>query len=160
MSALRLALANLLHDRKRSAVCVAGTAFAAVLLFMQLGFLGAVRTTATLLLDRLAFDLLLTSSEYLDLTKAGSLSRSRLAAAAAVPGVAGVRPLSVAPAAWRNPTADPVRGRRRWVLSVLATDPSALGEVFRPAGVGVFGSLFRRGTSTSLDHPHLTRRTT
>lgn len=139
MSAAKLALANLLHDRKRSAVCVAGTAFAAVLLFMQLGFLGAVRTTATLLFDRLQFDLLLTSSEYLDLTKPGSISRSRLAVAASVPGVATVRPLTVAPASWRNPTSHPTRGRRRWVLSVLATDPAALDDVFRPTGSGVFG---------------------
>ncbi len=136
MTAPRLALAHLTHDRKRSAVCVAGTGFAALLLFMQLGFLGAVEATAVMLFDRLRFDLLLTSSEYLDLSKAGAVPRDRLAAAAAVSGVAGVRPLSVGPAAWRNPTRDPVRGGRQWVLTVLATDPAALGEVF---GAGLFG---------------------
>jgi putative ABC transport system permease protein len=138
MSAARLALSNLLHDRKRSAVCVAGTAFAALLLFMQLGFLGAVTATATMLFDRLKFDILLTSSEYLDFTNPGSVARSRLATAAAVPGVAAARPLAVAPAAWRNPTADPARGRRRWPLTVLGVDPAGLPATFGPTAAGVF----------------------
>ena len=83
MTAPGLAFTNLLHDRGRTAISVIGAAFAVVLVFMQLGFLGAVQNTATLLYDKLQFDLLLTSSEYIDLSRTGELSRGRLAQARA-----------------------------------------------------------------------------
>ena len=59
MNAFTLALRNLLHQRIRTLISLAGVAFAVLLIFSQLGFLGAVDRTATLLFDRLDFDLLL-----------------------------------------------------------------------------------------------------
>ncbi len=119
---------------------VTGAAFAVVLVFMQYGFLGALYDTATLLYDRLAFDLLLTSSEYLEFSRPGTVDRARLAQAQAVPGVADVVPLSSETALWRNPTDDPIRGGKRWQLAVLGVDPGRLGETFLPPDRGLFAS--------------------
>lgn len=84
-----LARLNLLHDRTRTLVAVAGVAFAALLIFVQLGFLGAVRATATLVYDRLAFDVAVVSAEYQDLVRAGTFPRDRLVR---VRGCRGWRP--------------------------------------------------------------------
>ena len=81
MSPLALAWSNLVHKRARTLVATAGVAFAVVLAFMELGLLGGVGRTATILFDKLEFDLLVTSSEYLDLSRPGSVSRARLAQA-------------------------------------------------------------------------------
>jgi putative ABC transport system permease protein len=140
VTAFRLALSNLAHERGRTAVSVTGAAFAVVLVFMQYGFLGALYDTATLLYDRLDFDLLLTSSEYLELSRPGTMDRTRIAQARSVPGVADVVPLSTEQALWRNPTDDPDRGGKRWQLTVLGVDPGRLGETFLPPGGGLFGS--------------------
>ena len=51
-----LAWKNLLHNKVRTAVALAGVAFAVILIFMQLGFKGAVRKTATQIYDALAYD--------------------------------------------------------------------------------------------------------
>jgi putative ABC transport system permease protein len=135
MTAPALALTNLLHQRGRTAVSVIGAAFAVVLVFMQLGFLGAVHNTATLLYDKLQFDLLLTSSEYIDLSRTGELSRGRLAQARAATG-GEVLPLTVASGLWRNPTDDPERGGRLWAITVLGIDPGTLDRAFQPPGDG------------------------
>ncbi|MCU0704572.1 MAG: FtsX-like permease family protein [Fimbriiglobus sp.] len=136
MTAARLALSSLLHQPGRTAVSVVGTAFAVVLVFMQLGFLGAVETTATQLYDKLQFDVLVTSGEYIDLSRPGRLSRDTLARLTAVEGVADVHPLSIGQAYWKNPTDDPVKGKRRWALTVLGVPPGDLDRVFRPPGQG------------------------
>ena len=73
-----LAVLNLLNQPVRTAVSVTGVTFALVLVFMQLGFLGAVGHTATIVLDRLEFDLLIRSPEYLHLYEAGLIDQSAL----------------------------------------------------------------------------------
>ena len=78
MSAFILAALNLLHQRIRTLISIAGVAFAALLIFTQLGFLGSVDRTATLLFDHLDFDLLLTSGEYIDLNTPQGFPRPRL----------------------------------------------------------------------------------
>jgi putative ABC transport system permease protein len=140
MTPARLALSNLAHERGRTAVSVTGAAFAVVLVFMQYGFLGALYDTATLLYDRLNFDLLLTSSEYLELSRPGTLDRARLAQARAVAGVTDVVPLSTEQALWRNPTDDPARGGKRWQLTALGVDPGRLHDTFLPPDHGLFGN--------------------
>src|SRR5438046_1254661 len=116
-----LARLNLLHERTRTLVAVAGVAFAALLIFVQLGFLGAVRATATLVYDRLDFDVAVVSAEYQDLIRAGTFPRDRLPRVRALPGVAAVRRLSVSGQQWLNPE-DEDRGRRR--ILVLGVDPA------------------------------------
>lgn len=129
----RLALSSLLHQPGRTAVSVIGTAFAVVLVFMQLGFLGAVENTATLLYGKMRFDVLLTSGEYIDLSRPGRLSRDTLAR---VNGVADVQPVSIGQAYWKNPTDDPLKGKQRWALTVVGIPPGELDRVFLPPGRG------------------------
>ena len=116
-----LARLNLLHERTRTLVAVAGVAFAALLIFVQLGFLGAVRATATLIYDRLDFDVAVLSVEYQDLVRAGTFPRDRLPRVRGLPGVAAVRPISVWGIQWLN-NADESR-RRRGIL-VIGVDPA------------------------------------
>lgn len=162
MTAPRLALANLLHQRGRTAVSVVGAAFAVVLVFMQLGFLGAVRNTATLLYDKLDFDLLIASSEYIDLSRPGKVDRDRLAQAQAATGGEAVA-LTLTTALWRNPTDDPDRGGRKWQITILAVDPASVGRAFRPpADGGIFADdadlAEKRALLARLDTVLLDRR--
>jgi putative ABC transport system permease protein len=136
MTSARLALSSLLHQPGRTAVSVVGTAFAVVLVFMQLGFLGSVENTATLLYDRMRFDVLITSGEYVDLSRPGKVSRDTLARASGVKGVAEVQPVSMGTAYWRNPTTDPEKGRKRWAISVVGVPPGQLDRIFLPPGGG------------------------
>jgi putative ABC transport system permease protein len=139
------AIRHLIHRRERTVTAAAGIAFAAILMFMEMGFLGGVDRTATLLFDRLQFDLLITSSEYEDLSRTAVFPDQRLAQAAAVEGVAAVIPLSMGFAEWRMPQ------RRGWLrstsggeimsIAVLAVPPEYLPRAFRIGPEGVFSTL-------------------
>jgi len=140
MNAFTLARLNLQHQRLRTLISLAGVAFAALLIFTQLGFLGAVDRTASLLFDRLDFDLLLTSREYLDLNTPQGFPRLRIYQAGAVSGVESVRPFSVCLGLWRGPRSQssPRVDSRRWNIMILGVRPEDLHLVFRNAGQGIF----------------------
>lgn len=147
MTAGRLALSSLLHQPGRTAVSVVGTGFAVVLMFMQLGFLGAVENTATLLYGKMRFDVLVTSGEYIDLSRPGNLSRDTLARAGGVSGVADVQPVSLGVAYWKNPTDDPEKGKKRWAITVVGIPPGELDRVFLPPGKGgIFDTVDEQAT--------------
>jgi putative ABC transport system permease protein len=138
MSPLHLAWRNLLHQPLRTFISLAGVAFAVVLLFMQLGFLGSVDVTATQLYDHLEFDLLLVSSEYLDLNRPGNLPRERLAQAR-VEGVNNVVPLTVGVGLWHDPRPD-VAIRRQWNIMMLGVEPAQIDRVFGGPGRPIYAS--------------------
>jgi putative ABC transport system permease protein len=119
--ATQLAWHNLLHNKVKTSVAVAGVVFAIVLMFMQLGFLEAVKVSATLVYDELDFDICLRSKDYLNLADARFIPRQRIAQAKTVAGVERAVPLTVASNAWRNP----LNGQRLAVLcmGVNPTDP-------------------------------------
>jgi putative ABC transport system permease protein len=126
---LPLAWANLLHQKTRTAVAIAGVAFALILIFMQLGFLGAVKDTATLIYRHLDFDLLLVSSQYGDIYRPGTFARDRLELARSLPEVERATPVYVGFQLWRNPEPprpnDPADwGHRRRIIMMLAFDPA------------------------------------
>ena len=75
---IQLAWRNLLHNPMRTAVALCGVAFAVTLIFLQLGFLGSVRTTASLIYDALDFDLMIRSPEYLYFADARDFPIERL----------------------------------------------------------------------------------
>ncbi len=106
---------NLVHNKVRTAVAVAGVAFAVVLIFMQLGFRGAVETTVTQVYDALDFDLLIRSRGYLRFSYPKTFPRIRLYQAASVPGVENVAPLYVEVNAWRRPIPP---HRKRGILTI------------------------------------------
>jgi putative ABC transport system permease protein len=119
------------EGRARTLISVIGVAFTVFLMLMQLGFLGAVVTTATQLYDHLDFDLLLVSSEYATLRNPGTLPRVRLAQARRVDGVQTVLPLGVTRGMWHGPHApDHSLPPSRSVICILGVDPAALGQVF------------------------------
>ncbi|HEX4130698.1 MAG TPA: ABC transporter permease DevC [Pirellulales bacterium] len=115
-----LALRNLVHERVRAGVAVAGVAFAVVLILMQLGFFFSVARTATLVYDRLNFDLAIVSSDYLHMGKAGMIPLERLYQAQDLPEVAGASPFWVSFNLWLNP--DP-RSHQRRSMMILAFRP-------------------------------------
>jgi putative ABC transport system permease protein len=130
-----LAWLNLIHQKKRSLVAVAGVGFAALLVFMQLGFYGAAEGSATVIYDELDFDIVLLSPQYIDLNRCGTFPAERLHQAQGVGGVADVTPLLVSFASWRNPDAPPEYASRPQTIMVLGFRPE--DRVFRPASKGV-----------------------
>src|SRR5688572_12888050 len=114
----RLALANLRHYKARTAVAIAGVAFAVFLTFMQLGFLGAVAKTATIIYDALEFDIVLRSPAYLHLTEAGSIPESRLLQVRSLPQVARARPFMAGLNEWQSPVSGEWRG-----IMAMGVDP-------------------------------------
>lgn len=142
MTPLRLAWANLSHKRGRTAVAAGGVTFAVILIFMELGFLGGCERTATMLFDKLNFDLLVTSSEYLDLSRAGEFPRARLAQCHAAGGVREVVPLVFTGGGWRVPTREGLFGTTPggavMAINVLAVPPGLVERAFAIGPDGVF----------------------
>ncbi|RMF42431.1 MAG: FtsX-like permease family protein [Planctomycetota bacterium] len=98
----QLAILNLMHQGAKASVSVGGVAFALLLVFMQLGFMGAVSHTAVNVLERLRFDFILRSYDYAHLYEAGTIDTHWLAAVRNVPGVRSARPLWVTIQNWRT----------------------------------------------------------
>jgi len=119
-----LAWHNLWHQPVRSGVAVVGVTFAAVLMFMQLGFLEAVKASATVIYDVLDFDICLRSRDYDRFSDARSFDRGRLSEAQEVPGVETSVPLWVGVLSWRNPQT----GEPRAILTLGVPDEQ---KVFR-----------------------------
>lgn len=114
-----LAWLNLWHDKPRTATALAGTAFAVVLILMQLGFFKSIIHTATVVYDQLEFDVVLSSVKYRQMLKAGYFNRDRLEIARAAPEVTDAYPLFCALQLYRNPE----NGIKRSIL-ILGVDPS------------------------------------
>ena len=115
-----LAWYNLLHNKIRTLTAMAGVAFAVVLIFMQLGFLGALEHTATVVYSAVDFDILLRSPDYLHISDTRTFSKNRLATAAATEGVESALPFYVQPTLWQSPNDGTKRGIL--VLGVRPTD--------------------------------------
>jgi putative ABC transport system permease protein len=115
-----LTFLNLLHQRLRTAIAIAGVAFSIILVFMQLGFFGSAEATATLFLNKLDFDLMLISSDYLDINRPSSFPRARLYQCQAFSGVDSVAPLWVNTNLWRivNDKDKGQKGLRRGIMVV------------------------------------------
>jgi putative ABC transport system permease protein len=127
-----LAWHNLAYNKPRTLAVLAGVTFAVVLIFMQLGFFGAVETTATVIYDALDFDLAIRSRDYLHFSDADTVRHDRLHQAAGVPGVARVQPFQVAITQWRHPTSG--RGRAILVMGIDPAEPAfTLDELRRQA---------------------------
>lgn len=138
-----LAWLNLRHQKKRTAVAIAGVGIAVLLIFMQLGFYGAAEATATLVYDELAFDILLTSPKYIDINRAGQFPALRLQQARAVDGVESVAPLWVAFGPWRNADAPPRYAHKPQNIMIVGLRPE--DGVFRAGGKNLREVVDRHG---------------
>jgi putative ABC transport system permease protein len=127
-----MALANLLQDKSRLAVAIAGTAVPILLLLLQMALLHGVRTQVTRLYDDFSFDLVLLPSTYEFMFSSGAFDRLRLAQAAAAPGVAAVLSLNVQGGSWVG--AD---GRRSPIILIGMDDNSDfIADPGLRAGIG------------------------
>jgi putative ABC transport system permease protein len=117
----QLAWYNLVHNKVKTGVAIAGVVFAIVLMFMQLGFLEAVKMSATMIYEALDFDICLRSKDYLHLAAAGTIPRQREFQANGVPGVQRAAPLTVIFNSWRSRQS----GNRQAILcfGVAPNDP-------------------------------------
>jgi putative ABC transport system permease protein len=97
-----LGLLNLWHQLAKTLVSIGGVAFALLLVFMQLGFMGAVSHTATNVLESLQFDVLLRARDYLHLYEPSQFERKWLQVAASTPGVHHAKPLWITIHNWRK----------------------------------------------------------
>lgn len=97
-----VALLNLWHERTKTLVSIGGVAFALLLVFAQLGFMGAVSYTATNIFGNLQFDILLRSQNYVHLYEPGTMDRQVLTVAKNVPGVESAWPFWITVHNWRR----------------------------------------------------------
>jgi putative ABC transport system permease protein len=98
-----LAMLNLISQPTRAIVSLTGVAFALVLIFMQLGFRGAVGNTATIVYNRLRGDLVLRSPDYVHLYEPRTIERAWMNLVASHPDVQAVDPFFIMLQKWQNP---------------------------------------------------------
>jgi putative ABC transport system permease protein len=103
MPKTQLARKNLTHQPVRTLVSAGGIGFAILLMYMQLGFLGAVGDAATNVYGRMDCDLTVRSPEYLHVYEPRSVSDEAIPLLMAMPEAADVRTLDLAVADWRHP---------------------------------------------------------
>jgi putative ABC transport system permease protein len=115
---LLFAWQGLVHNKPRAVITVASISLSIILIFVQLGLYDAVFRTATLVQDRMDFDLVLLSPSYQYVVKPGSFPRRRLIQARAVPGVESAAPLYVGIQPWSNEAT-----HRRWRIFIMAVNP-------------------------------------
>ncbi len=123
-----IALSNIRHHSGRTALSLGGIGIAIVLIFMQLGFLGAVESTATIIYSKMDFDLLVRSHEYLFFAAPRQIPRSVLNEVASFESVERVLPFHVGMSFWRHPAGATVRG-----MVLMGVDPE--DPLFRDAKV-------------------------
>jgi len=117
---------NLVNDYSRTGIALAGICFSLLMTFLQLGLLDATLRTATVVLDKLDFDVVIVARHYHYLADAGSFPRSRIRQALAVQEVLSAVPLYVRSGTWRS-LGPPGEGGEVWKrrpILVLGCDPS------------------------------------
>lgn len=115
-----LAWLQLIRQRVRFLVTLAGIAFIVILLFMQIGFQNALYASATFLHQNLRGDLFLISSQYKSITSKQPFPRSRLYQALGINGVQSVSPLYLEFAKFKNPETG-----QKSPIYILGFDPGA-----------------------------------
>ncbi len=118
---------QLTHNRARLAAALAGVAFANILIFMQLGFLGALITSIKLPYDAMNADIIISASDMNTMADGSPLPRQRMFEALSVDGVAAAAPLYYGKIDWKQPD-----GTIR-TLDTFGIDPAS--RTFRLAAV-------------------------
>ena len=117
-----LAVRNLLHQPSRTVVSIGGVMLAIVLMFMQLGFLGAVGNTATLIYRQMPMDLVVRSPDYLHLFEPASIDEAVATNLRGQPEVAQIRLVDTGLMGWLNPQTFETQS-----IAVMGVDPQAPG---------------------------------
>ena len=109
-----LAICNLMHQGVKTLVSVGGVAFALLLVFMQLGFMGAVEHTAKNVFEKLDCDIVIRASDYVHLYESGVFDRHWLQVAQNTAGVEEALPVWLLVHNWRKlPTAEELNEHRQ-----------------------------------------------
>jgi putative ABC transport system permease protein len=116
-----IAWLNLWHEQVRLGVAIAGIAFADMLIFMNLGFLGSVAETASMMYHKIDADIYLTSPRSLALNSSYAFPRKRIYQVAGIAGVERVMPFYIGYLMWRNPQTQLSRGI--FVYGINPRDP-------------------------------------
>jgi putative ABC transport system permease protein len=116
-----LARLNLLHSKPRLLAATGGVAFAAVLMFLETGFLNGMYDTETHLVTQLNADLFILNKDKQSILPKLPFPRTRLVQARACAGVDAAYPLYLEErrGSWKN-----ARDRRDYPLLVVAFDPN------------------------------------
>ena len=110
---------QLTHQRNRLAAALAGVAFANLLMFMQLGFLGALKETTRLPYRLFDTDLIISSVEANTLADGSEVPRNRMYQALAIKGVESASPLYMGKLDWELANGERIN------LHVMGVDPQA-----------------------------------
>ena len=117
-SRIPLAWLQLVKEKTRFLVAIAGVTFAVMLMFMQLGFEGALNKSAATIHSSLGGDLFMISPRSTSIISMRQFSRRRLYQALAFDGVKSVGALFVEFSLWRNPLTSVPRS-----IMILAFNP-------------------------------------
>ncbi|MEM8808009.1 MAG: ABC transporter permease DevC [Cyanobacteria bacterium P01_G01_bin.38] len=129
MRRVPVAWLNLLHERTRLGVAIAGVAFATLLIFMNLGFLGALLNTTTNFYEKFNADIFLMSPQSVEISTTTAFPRERLYQVAGVEGVERAMPLYSEYILWRNP--ETRISRAMFVYAINPKDPVFLMPEFQ-----------------------------
>ncbi|MTJ07662.1 MULTISPECIES: ABC transporter permease DevC [unclassified Anabaena] len=114
-----LAWLQLVQQKLRFVIAVAGIGFIVLLMFIQLGFQDALYSSATAVHQRLHGDLFLVSSQYKSLTAIQSFSRTRLYQTLGFDGVDSVSAIYMQFAKLKNPISG-----EKYSIYVIGFDPA------------------------------------
>jgi putative ABC transport system permease protein len=98
-----LAWLNLTHEKTRLLVALAGVAFAVILVFMNLGFLGSLARAASQLYSQFDAEVFLISPQTLEISTNRAFPIERLYQAEGFAGVQRAMPVYAGYLQWRNP---------------------------------------------------------
>lgn len=114
-----LAWRNVAQNKVRSLVALCGISFAILLIFMQLGFHAAARSSATNVYEALDFDVLVLSTQYVFMARPAQFPRNRLEQLRAIEGVETVMPVWIELGEWRSR-----KSRHRWNVMTIGVEPA------------------------------------
>ncbi|WP_421990816.1 ABC transporter permease DevC [Roseococcus sp.] len=138
---LRLAWRQLRAEKSRLLAAMAGVMFACVLVFMQLGFRGALFDSATNLLGAMRADIFLVHPMTDASFRPEPMPRARAYQTLADPDVEIAVPVYLSQSTWRNPET----GRRR-AVQLIGLDAGAGAVSFPGLGAGLMEALQRPDT--------------
>lgn len=116
-----LAWLNLVQEKTRLIVAIAGVAFAVILVFMNLGFLGSLARSASIIYTQINADIYLISPQALELSSTKPFPIERIYQVAGVDGIERTMPLYLGYLQWRNPATR--LSRAMFVFGINPSDP-------------------------------------
>ena len=137
-----LSIYNLKEGGWRTVLSISGISIAVTLIFMQLGFLGAVLDTAVLFYNNLKFDLIVRSPNYYHFCDANKFSTSYLDPILSNSAVDSIQHFDVSIGKWNYAETSTQRG-----ILIMGVDP--IGETFASRG-----GRHQLPNLSQLDRPH------